>query len=166
MSSLGRLFSAPWVYGYWKASPPPSFPEGVNISPSPSVLSLGLFFCHSVFSLHQRLNAGGLRRDHSQLTLTHTHMHSHARHAPVHHVIPPSLYLSILGVWRTKLRLNSPGAVYHSTETSLAGDSHPEQTSKAVDSWSSRFPRTGTSTCRCCIQVLVRRLLADSTHEH
>lgn len=100
VSSLGRLFSAPWVYGYWKASPPPSFPEGVNISPSPSVLSLSLFFCHSVFSLHQRLNAGGLRRDHSQLTHTHTHSLTACTSSPRH----PSVSLSLhSGVWRTKL---------------------------------------------------------------
>lgn len=44
-----RLFSAQWLYGYWKALPSRSFPEGVNISLSPPP-SLFLLLSPSPFS--------------------------------------------------------------------------------------------------------------------
>lgn len=105
--------------------PPRSFPEGVNISPSPSVLSLGLFFCNSVFSLKQHsalCRSEGCwkaperirRREHSRLTHTCTakacdataDRFSHSAHLIIH----PSLclYLSIQGVWRTNVESLQP----------------------------------------------------------
>ena len=71
-----------------KALPSRSFPEGVNISPSPSFLPLCLFFSNSIFSPkhHSPLPRTGKecwKAFERNKTHTHTHTHTHRQKCEV-----------------------------------------------------------------------------------
>lgn len=111
-----HLFPAQWVYGYWKGvAVSPSFPEGVNISPSPSFLCLCLFFSNSIFSpkhqspLHARARNAGrhLRRNKTLRHNAHTDRSVRLQNS-VPTVIPEKLPLGMSFSTLSQLSIAAP----------------------------------------------------------